>query len=77
MKNKVYIWDNVLEDYTYGMAVAIAPNKKTAIKLLLQEFFKDEPTVLPGSRFEKELNGNKCYICDINIPFAIYQMGGS
>lgn len=38
MVNKIYVWNNVLTDYTSGMAVAIAPTKEDAIKLLLQEF---------------------------------------
>ncbi len=38
MVNNIYIWDNVLQDYTSGMAVAIARTKEEAIELLLGEF---------------------------------------
>lgn len=106
MKNKVYIWNNVLCDYTRGMAVAIASNKKEAIKLLLKEFdnFKaaycdkknwhngmflrwDDFKSHIGTNsfryeylrddFENDLNNSECYIYDTNIPFAIFQGGGS
>jgi hypothetical protein len=33
-KLKLYVWEDVLEDYTSGMAVALAPDVETALKLL-------------------------------------------
>lgn len=34
MKLKMYVWEDVLHDYTEGMAVALAENLEHALKLL-------------------------------------------
>ena len=39
-KYKLYVWRNVMEDYTPGIAFTIAKNKKHAISNLLKEYDK-------------------------------------
>jgi len=37
VKLKLYVWENVLEDYTSGMVVVLAKNEKDAWELLYKE----------------------------------------
>ena len=63
-KNKVYIWsgpgrgvlDGVLEDYTPGIAIAIAPSKAQAIEQLLEEY---DRTIAAITKHHEIINSGK------------------
>lgn len=38
---KLYVWDGVLEDYTAGIAFAVAASPKEAVKLLIEKGLPD------------------------------------
>lgn len=57
MKNKLFVWEEVLTDYTDGIMFALAPDVKTARKLALKaagdvhsvrEELRAEPKVYTG-----------------------------
>jgi hypothetical protein len=43
MKLKLYVWEDVLEDYTQGVMFALAPNKEEARRLIAEKMGYDRP----------------------------------
>ena len=90
-KYKLYVWDDVLSDYTTGIAFAIAKTKKQAVELLLSEWDAAaddrENNIVPKSHtgtcgytkseFKKQLLKFKPTIHDLNSPIAYFIGGGS
>lgn len=62
-KLKMYVWEDVLTDYTSGMAVALAENVEQALRLFKKKAGHD--LELPISKMKK-----------ITKPEAFYQYGG-
>lgn len=66
---KLYVWENVFQDYTNGIAFAIASNKQEAIKLALGK------EVLMDWMVE-ELEETKPEILPLDKPYGNYVNGG-
>lgn len=43
---KLYVWENVLEDYTSGIAFAIAPSKDEALRLIAKTLGINPPKTI-------------------------------
>lgn len=52
---KLYVWENVLEDYTSGIAFAIAPSKDEALRLIAKILGINPPKTIS---FEKWLSNH-------------------
>ena len=63
---KLYIWDDVLRDYTSGIMFAIADSPERARELL-----KEECSYLPDYDLNKEPEEH-----DLNEEIAVYLYGG-
>lgn len=65
---KLYVWENVLCDWTCGIAFALAPNKEEAIKAIEAEYSFSIP----------ELRTEKPKVIDTNrkTPVAFTCSGG-
>ena len=66
MKLSLYVWQNFSPDYTDGMAVAIAPNKITAMKLVAD-------TKISGTFRE----WGDCDVFPLDEPIAFAVEGGA
>ena len=64
---KLFVWEDVFRDWTPGLAVAIAPNKEEAIKLIKAEGAAD---------YEGELSSKEPEILPLNKEYAVYVLGG-
>ena len=75
---KLYIWENVLKDWTYGIMFAYANSLKQAKEKIIQKLYqkegKDNAKLLYLKRFKKELNKKKYRI--INKTEGFYILGG-
>jgi hypothetical protein len=68
-KLKLYIWEYVFQDYTSGLAFAIASNKQEAAKLALgKDAWMDWKV--------KELEDTEPKILPLNKPYGNYRNGG-
>ena len=75
---KLYVWENVLEDYTEGMACAIAESEEKAWELLKE---KDHTAwwILNGSPKDRNYKGiykDALRPREITIPEAFVVWGG-
>jgi hypothetical protein len=53
---KLYVWEGVLTDYTPGIAFALAPDVKTARRLILKAYDTGyDGAIVGGADFRKEL----------------------
>lgn len=66
-KMKLYVWKNVLTDYTSGIMFAVAPSADGARKELLKQC-----NYLP----QEDLNKEPVEV-DLKVPSAFYTWGGS
>ena len=87
---RLYVWRDVLCDYTCGVAFAIAPDADTARRLICEKYYADQPgaaprvaaagkvaETFPASRFEIVFGGLKEDPLVIEGPYAFYIYGGS
>ena len=77
MKNtlKLFVWEDVLTDYTDGVMFALAKSKEEAIALILnkaKECPRMRVNVVPWMEEELELNKPKVY----ENPVGFFLLGG-
>ena len=65
IENKLFVWEDVLCDYTSGMAFAIAPDLETALKILNEK-----------AGFDLNLPISKLTILSLTKPEGFYVWGG-
>jgi len=70
---KLFVWEDVLADYTPGIAFAIAETKEEAIELIIQKHQLDS-TYFP-SDFYKELREYEPDIYECKAGFYLYGGG--
>ncbi len=68
-KLKLYVWEDVLCDYTAGVMFALAPDVETARTMLRTKNLRENGWALPEEDLAKEPN---CY----TEPFALTLSGG-
>jgi len=74
MKNlKLFLWTDVLWDYTNGIAFALATNVEDARKLIISEY--EETHSKDSARFAAELEAEAPEIID--KQFGFYHFGGA
>ena len=75
-KYKLYVWENVLKDYTCGIMFALAESKEQAIKLIKEKYSKTQRIEdVDNSMVGYELIKIKPLI--ITEPSGFYIWGGS
>jgi hypothetical protein len=58
----MYVWDNVLADYAYGLVVVVAKSTKDALRIALEKAKKHEGSFCS---FLHEITGINNYVIDI------------
>jgi hypothetical protein len=74
---KLYVWEEVFQNYTYGLAFAVAENKEEAIKAILdgetpEPNYKDDPYYAELSTKEPEI----IELDKIDRPIGYWVSGG-
>jgi len=64
-KLKLYVWENVLHDYTPGIMFALAPDVETARRLL-----RERCTYLPQEDIDREPA-----VCETPVAYFLYGAG--
>lgn len=81
--NRLYVWDEVLEDYTYGIAFAIAEDIDKAREQIAQKMTEGYgPKALPlymqsWKEDHQEFWDKEPHIHELTEPAAYYVYGGS
>ncbi len=80
--NKLYVWEEVLEDYTYGIAFAIAEDIDKAREQIARKMHEGCGTSRPFNFDGWEQDHQEFYtkqpaIHDLTEPAAYYVYGGS
>lgn len=81
---KLFVWTAIFTDYTDGLAVAIAEDRKQAIELIVQSARakeRYEPELDPEGEIDsgdgihwirKQLEGHQPEVRDVATPFGVY-----
>ena len=77
MKLKLYVWDDVFIGYYPGLAVAIAPDVRTAREMVFKTYYgKDTKLDAHHKQSDLVIHKPKVYVIHDNMKLRAFVIGG-